>query len=163
MYIPKEKALRVPTQEDFDKYSGGHTFKKWSALPPDWRCPACKRSKFQLLTWTKCLTGYGGILPGEYQWLAPIHEHHDHRSDNGIDSPRFAPTLICGNCNSADASVKRRLRLPSQFSFSPSELGQFVTGYPHDRVTADPEIAKKIYAELLFFLGDAGTLEASTA
>lgn len=33
------KLLKVPTVEDFESYRGGHTFKKWQALPKNWRCP----------------------------------------------------------------------------------------------------------------------------
>lgn len=142
----------MPTQLDFDSYTGGHTFKKWSGLPADWYCPACKRSKFQLLTWTKRRTGYGGNTPGEYHWLAPIQEHHDHRSDGGLYSPRFLPELICGDCNSADGRVKKCLGLPSEFSFSPAELSQFITGYPHGGVKTDLKMARKVYAaSVLFF------------
>jgi hypothetical protein len=91
----------------------------------------------------------GGNPPGEYQWLAPIQEHHDHRSDNGIDSPRFFPALVCGDCNSADGRVKRLLKLPSEFSFSPTELSQFITGDPHGGVKAGMTIAKRIYTTLI--------------
>ena len=147
--VRKRKFLRIPTQEDFESYRGGHTFKKWFGLPSGWHCPACGRSKFQLLTWTKCRTGYGGNTPGEYQWLAPIQEHHDHRSDGGMHSPRFPSALICGDCNSADGKVKKCLGLPSQFSFSPEELSQFITGYPHDGVKTDLKMAGEVYAALV--------------
>ena len=111
----ERKPLREPTQQDFESYRGGHTFKKWAGLPSDWHCPACKRSKFQLLTWTKSLTGYGGTIRGQYQWLAPIQEHHDHHSDGGAHSPRFCATLICSDCNTADGKVKRLLNCPRLF------------------------------------------------
>jgi hypothetical protein len=141
----ERKPLREPTQQDFESYRGGHTFKKWAGLPSDWHCPACKRSKFQLLTWTKSLTGYGGTIRGQYQWLAPIQEHHDHRADGGAHSPRFCATLICSDCNTADGKVKRLLKLPRDFSFSPEELGQIITGYAHCGIDTDLAIARNIY------------------
>jgi hypothetical protein len=141
----KRRLLRVPAQQDFENYRGGHTFRKWKGLPPDWHCPACRRSRFQLLTWTKSLTRHGGLAPGEYKWLAPLHEHHDHYVDGGVYQPRFSPTLICSDCNSAEGRTKRLLGLPSDFSFSPAEMSRFVTGSPHNGVETNLEIARKIY------------------
>jgi hypothetical protein len=59
--------------------------------------------------------------------------------------------LICSGCNLADASVKKRLGLPSEFSFSPAELSHFITGHPHGGVTPDLILARRIYAELVLF------------
>lgn len=143
----RRKLLRVPTIQDFESYRGGHTFRRWQALPPDWRCPACGRSRFELLTWTRSITGYG-VPRGQYQWLAPLHEHHDHRTDGCALPPRFPSTLICSDCNHADGRAKRLLRLPPWFSFGPAELRQFLTGYPHNSVDIDLEVAQKIYSAL---------------
>jgi hypothetical protein len=55
------------------------------------------------------------------------------------------PPFICGNCNSADGAVKRRFKLPVDFSFSPQELSKFVVGHPHDGVEIDFEAAKSLY------------------
>jgi hypothetical protein len=94
MHFFREKSLcrtrtpiRVPSRRDFDSYRGGHTPQKWARLSHDWRCPSCKRSKFEQLRWTKSISGFG-VPKGEYQWLAPIHEHHDHGADGGenVDS-----------------------------------------------------------------------------
>ena len=149
--VRKRRLQRVPTLRDLEDYGGGHTFRLWAALPPDWRCPACRRSRFELLTWTKSITGYG-VPRGEYQWLAPLHEHHDHRSDHGMFAPRFSPTVICSDCNHADGRAKRQLGLPGRFSFSPIELSQFITGYPHNGVDVDVEAAGRVYDSLTLFL-----------
>jgi hypothetical protein len=98
-----------------------------------------------LLTWTKSLTDSAKRAFGDYHWLASIHGHHDHRSENGAYPPRFARAYVCGDCNSADGAVKRRFKLPTDFSFSPEELSKFVIGYPHVGVEIDFEAAKKLY------------------
>lgn len=121
--------IRVPEPDDLAAYRGAHTAKKWSQLSLEWAWPSCRRSKFQQLRWTKSMTGYG-VAKGEYQWLAPIHEHHDHGADSRKRNARFPNTMLCFDCN-ADGRAKRLLALPEDFSFSPSELEQFVTGLPH--------------------------------
>jgi len=123
----KPRLVKIPTREDFESYRGGHTFKKWRTLPAAWHCPACGRTPFELLTWTRSKTGYG-VPVGEYQWLAPLHEHHDHRIDGYAIAPRFVATLICSDCNHAEGRAKRHLHLPKWFSFSPGELRSFVIG-----------------------------------
>ncbi|WP_244858615.1 MULTISPECIES: hypothetical protein [Lysobacteraceae] len=68
--------------------------------------------------------------------------HHCH----GVG--RFPRTLICGDCNSADGAVKRKLRLPQAWSFSPAEIGRFVSVVPHSGATViDYEKAKRIFEE----------------
>jgi hypothetical protein len=147
----RRRLLKVPTVEDFESYRGGHTFKKWQAQPKDWRCPGCERSRFELLTWTRSITGYGAPR-GQYQWLAPLHEHHDHRVDGYVLPPRFPSTVICSDCNHADGRAKRQLGLPSWFSFSPAELRQFLTGHPHNGVVIDLKKALEIHAMVAPFL-----------
>jgi hypothetical protein len=149
--VKKRRLVNIPTIEDFESYRGGHTFKKWRALPPGWCCPACGRSPFELLTWTKSKTGYG-MPKGEYQWLAPLHEHHDHRTDFYTIAPRFSSSLICSDCNHAEGRAKRCLQLPKWFSFSPVELRPFVTGSPLNGVEIDLDRAREIYAALAPFL-----------
>jgi hypothetical protein len=139
------RSPRIPTQEDFEAYRGAHTHKIWASLPRHWRCPSCGRTRFQLLTWTKSLTGSSKRAFGDYHWLAAIHEHHDHRSENGAYAPRFARAYICSDCNSADGVVKRRLKLLPDFSFSPQELSRFVVGHPHCGVEIYFEAAKNLY------------------
>jgi hypothetical protein len=146
-FVRMRKLLKVPTIEDFQNYRAGHTHKKWTALPVDWRCPSCRRSRFEILTWTQTRMENGRVPTGEYKWLAPLHGHHDHRSYAGVP-PRFAPTTICGDCNSADGRAKRHLRLPADFSFSPLELSLFVIGTPHNGVQFDLEVAKKVYESI---------------
>jgi hypothetical protein len=144
--LARRSARPIPTQEDFGAYRGAHTRKIWASLPQHWQCPSCGRTRFQLLTWTKARTDSSRRAFGNYHWLAAIHEHHDHCSESGSYLPRFARVFICSDCNSADGAVKRRFKLPVDFSFSPEELSKFVIGHPHDGVEIDFEAAKNLYA-----------------
>lgn len=67
--------IRVPTMEEFLAYDGAHTKLLWKRVGPDWRCPSCWRSKYEILRWTtrfpKSATPFKG-------WVAPLHGHHDH-------------------------------------------------------------------------------------
>ena len=135
--------VRVPSPQDLAAYKGGHTNRKWAQLPPHWRCPSCGRSKFEQLRWTKSLTGCG-VAKGESQWLAPIHEHHDHGADAGTRPARFAATMLCFDCNNADGRAKRALSLPEDFSFAVEELRIFIHGIPHCGVDLDLSLASRI-------------------
>jgi hypothetical protein len=78
-------------------------------------------------------------LPTRHEgWAAGLHRHHDHANDtfrygrSGTSVPvRFAETVICEQCNSADGTAKKKLGLPAEFSFSPVEMRQFVRATPH--------------------------------
>lgn len=62
--------------------------------------------------------------------------------------PRFPRTVVCDQCNAADGRAKRKLGLPSDFSFSPLEIRAFVTATPHAPHVVDYEIARRIYESL---------------
>ncbi|MGZ8318826.1 MAG: hypothetical protein ACXWVD_06960, partial [Telluria sp.] len=62
---------------------------------------------------------------------------------------RFVDTLLCEQCNSADASAKRKLKLPEDFSFSPGEIAMFVRATPNGWHLLDYDIASQIYAEIV--------------
>lgn len=137
--------IRVPTWEEFLAYDGAHTKLLWKESGPDWVCPACGRNKFQVLRWTKRFPGSKGAFMG---WIAPLHKHHDHGHDwlRSTSSPaRFPQTLICDQCNAADGVAKRKLGLPSDFSFSPVEISAFVKAQAHGKHTIDYGVARAIY------------------
>ena len=82
--------------------------------------------------------------------MAGLHEHHDHaRSWTGAGTARFLPTVLCDQCNAADGAAKRRLKLPENFSFLPSEIGRFVVTAPHGKHQIDYDLAAIIYSALL--------------
>ena len=145
-------AARIPTQQDFEAFDGAHGPVIWARLAADWRCPSCDRSKFEILRWTRRFPNQL-VSPGAKPymgWLAVVHGHHDHATDT-FDNPspallpRFPVTEICDQCNTADGTAKRKLGLPSTWSFSPQEIGQFVTATPHSPHVLDFDIAATIY------------------
>ena len=97
-----EAPMRVPTTEEFAAYSGAHCHQLWRRVGPDWFCPCCLRSKFQILCWTQ--RSPGKCVPF-WDWMAQLHEHHDHALEARFRS-RFEPLIICDQCNSADGIAK---------------------------------------------------------
>ena len=79
-------------------------------------------------------------------WIAVLHTHHDH-SVGLLErrSPRFQEMVICHQCNVADGQAKRKLGLPSDFSFSPFEIAAFITATPHGRHKYDFDVARRLY------------------
>ena len=137
---------KVPTAEEFATYRGAHCHQLWARVGPDWTCPSCRRTKYQILRWTTRNPG----KPNRFQdWMAGLHEHHDHaRSFQGVGIARFRPIVLCDQCNSADGLAKRRLALPENFSFSPDEIGRFVSATPHGRHRIDLATAERIFRSL---------------
>ena len=127
---------RTPTLDDFISFNGAHCRNLWRQLDDYWRCPGCRRSKFELLRWTLLYPHRPNKHMG---WAAGVHEHHDHGMDafggrffcDSGYTPRFSPTVMREQCNSADASEKKALGLKSVFSFSPTEISGFITPTPH--------------------------------
>ncbi len=135
----------------------------WAETRRDWRCPACQRSKADILRLTD-----SGIL------LARLDLHHDHLGDFiktelkakfgpkwGTEGPpgaaraeevaerlliRFAWTNLCVDCNGADAAAKRAISaIPRAFSFSPPEIAEFVTATPNTPHAIDFDRAKAVW------------------
>lgn len=109
---------RTPSDKEYRSYDGGHCKHLWHDLSEEWQCPGCNRSKREILRWRERNVN-GNTFNG---WIAPLCKHHDHSS---LD--RFHETVICGDCNSVDGAIKRKLRLPESWSFSPNEIRQFIT------------------------------------
>ena len=121
--------MKTPTQVDYQNYTGLHCHKIWKEVGPHYHCPSCLRTKFELLKWT---TRFPGKDTAFKDWVATLHRHHDH-SDTSLEKMlgRFPVTIICGQCNSADGAVKRKLKLPKNFSFAPEEISHFIVVKPH--------------------------------
>lgn len=142
-----------PTWHEYVAFDGAHCRNIYKSLAEDWQCPGCARTKYQILRWTMLYPNKPSRRPG---WAGGYHKHHDHAADKYIYTgrpswftPRFEPTVVCEQCNSADASAKRKLGLPKDFSFSPGEIGQFVLAFAHGRHLIDYEKARAIYSRLL--------------
>lgn len=112
---------RAPTDEEFAAYDGMHCAVIWRALPTDWKCPVCDRSKREILIWGK-RKGSNAVVYGEIGFKAGIHAHHDHGDIFGFgERGRFKTTHVCGACNNLDARLKK-VGATCDFSFSPEEL-----------------------------------------
>ena len=137
---------KVPTIEEYRAYGGAHCFQLWRSLGETWRCQGCGRSKFEIMRWT-WRTPHG--REPFWGWMAGLHTHHDHAQGYvDVGRGRFHEVVICDQCNSADAQAKRRLGLPPDFSFTPSEIRQFVTAESHGKHQIDYERARGIYESL---------------
>jgi predicted Fe-S protein YdhL (DUF1289 family) len=137
---------RIPSTDEYRSYDGAHCFNLWKSLDESWRCPGCDRSKFEIMRWTK-RTPHG--REPFWGWMAGLHKHHDHAQGYvDIGSGRFDAVVMCDQCNSADGLAKRRLGLPWEFSFAPSEIRQFVTSEAHNRHKVDIVRARLIYESL---------------
>jgi hypothetical protein len=136
--LKRNREMLIPTQEEIFKFDGAHCKKLYASIGADWRCPGCYRTKYQLMRWTKRFQGSPNAFMG---WVVGLHKHHDHGSWPG----RFAETLVCEQCNSADATAKRVLGLPRDFSFAPSEIRQFVLGIPHGWHLIQYHVAAALY------------------
>ncbi len=117
--------------------------KFWALTPQNWNCPSCRRSKREVARLSN-----DGIL------LAKLVSHHDHaegvaklffaekyrHGDLGDGSivrrdylkkfavsflVRFAPVIICEECNVSEVGLKKRYSLPSYVTLKPEELARF--------------------------------------
>ena len=137
----------------------------WVLTPTDWVCPACRRPKAEFARLTD-----SGLLFGD------IHQHHDHMGDHV--QKRFAqsaiskhwpdlteqavsfakrlapmisaydPTLICADCNAADAKAKKIVGAPSAFSFAPADIAKFTLKARNQVHQIDHGRAVALWAEL---------------
>jgi hypothetical protein len=119
MSLREPKQPRIPTDEEYENYGGANLPVLWKEVGDSFDCSACGRTRREILKWSrrnfrrvvgKCAPFWG--------WLGLLAEHHDHGGDVGR-RPRFPKTVICGQCDAADGTAKRKLKLPAYFSFSP--------------------------------------------
>lgn len=135
----------------------------WAGVPQWWACPCCLRAKVELVRMNT-----NGVL------MAHLHEHHDHiheymahrlQARYGKEWPRGIPpgtyelehsgsvmierfqrTLVCEECNTADAEAKSRSsRIDSYFSFRPSEIASFIKPHPNRKHDVDANQAQEIW------------------
>lgn len=135
--------IKIPTYEDYQNHNGLNYHQLWNSIGDGWVCPGCGRNKFQIMKWTRRFPNSPNSFMG---WVAALHKHHDHSI--GFCEPgqtRFPETLICGQCNSTDGVVKRKLKLPSNFSFSTREMNTFIRATPHGRHEINYDLALAIF------------------
>ena len=138
--------------------------KWWAWTRVIWECPACGRSKAQIVR----LNANGHLM-------CRLVEHHDHMKDLlegefeaqckqqssiGADerSKRFAErsaqmisaydnTIICDDCNGADPKAKKMVGAHPSFSYSPFEIRRFVLVKNNEPHEIDFSVAKRIWEE----------------
>jgi len=139
------------------------------AVRTTWLCPCCHRDKEEIARLDK-----NGDL------LCAIVEHHDHYGDlaqNLIEKAtrakgelhhegwtamqsihksfqRFPPTLICGDCNVLEPAAKKHVDSPSNFTFSPIEIMQFVDATPNQPHKLKHDRCEIIYKAAKLAMGD---------
>lgn len=146
------------------KAKGADLNRWWVMTPYYWECPACGRTKEQIVRLNK-----HGFL------ICHLHEHHDHMRDYVRQrfellsiqqkdviadeySERFAlktafalsaydNTVICSDCNEVDKDAKKVVGTHKYFSYSPGEIKRFVTPENNTKHKFSIPIAKKIWLE----------------
>lgn len=136
--LKRNNERRIPTPEEVLAFDGGHCKRLYASIGPDWRCPGCHRTKYQVMRWTERFPNSPNSFMG---WVVGLHKHHDH----GGRPARFPETLVCEQCNSADAAAKKELKLPQNFSFSPAEIRCFVIAIAHGWHLINYGAAQRLY------------------
>lgn len=114
----KRLAQMTPTDIDYKTFDGMHCRCLWTSLTDTWQCPSCKRTKREIMRWGK-RRGSNRTTYGPIGWKGVVVHHHDH-------GQRWSwSTIICGDCNAVDGFVKSKLRLPTDWSYTAQEIGQF--------------------------------------
>lgn len=148
--------------QDFHRIKKFETNDNWLGSSQDWICPACSRDKFQISRVGK-----------KEQILAKLVVHHDHMGDlldeafhstfarlgaeeiqtagrKLIDriAKAFAAhdhVLVCEDCNTADVEAKKIVDAPKYFSFTLSQIKQFVVPRAHSTHLVDSEKVRAIW------------------
>lgn len=120
-----------------------------------WQCQCCFRNKERIAR-----------LDKNAALLCRIVRHHDHFADMAYSKiprlaidrgavvvaqsfARFQETLICQDCNTADASAKLAASAPKAFSFAPHEIAGFIIVKDNEPHEIDKAAAARIYASAI--------------
>lgn len=137
----------------------------WAIAPPGWACPGCGRTKPELVRLDK-----NNLL------MCKLVEHHDHMDQTLLDlfhelsssretvvaddvaeafAKRLSPAVsafdrvvVCQDCNNIDVTAKRAVDAPSAFSFSASEIRQFVDATPNRPHELDENAASQVWEDI---------------
>lgn len=136
----------------------------WVKTPQNWICPACGRGKIDLAR-----------LNTKAEIMCHLVEHHDHMKDllkrrfqeisvnrkevvadelaekfakrSATMVSAYENTIICVDCNNADAQAKKAAKTKSDFSFSPNELLRIIKSESNRPHKIDVDVAKAVWAE----------------
>ncbi|MCL2898159.1 hypothetical protein [Brenneria tiliae] len=149
----------------FFKADGAHLNKWWVMTSVDWVCPCCKRKKSEIVRLNK-----NNFL------TCQLHEHHDHMKEvvkslfeefskrkkrivadelsekfsikAAFSLSAYDNTVICFDCNKADADAKRLVKCHKFFSFSPREISEFICVIPNHEHQIDVKAANEVWARI---------------
>ncbi|MDZ4843685.1 MAG: hypothetical protein SH859_16290 [Hyphomicrobium aestuarii] len=107
----KPAATVPPTATDIAAYDGGGAPELWQAAPPDWRCPACKRDRGEVLRrsnnrkrpWAGKL-----VRHTEFILINPSLDEEDAEFEIEPFISHHELHLICLDCSTIMAGVKSR-------------------------------------------------------
>lgn len=162
MGLDSEYSLSTRKLKEAFNANGIHINKWWVRTDSSWMCSVCKRKKSQIVKINK-----HGDLSGQ------LHEHHDHMAEflkiqfDKISSERkiriadndaekfiyrisfglaaYENTLVCSDCNKADADAKRIVNAHKYFSFSPKDIAIFIIVKDNMEHIIDEEKALECY------------------
>lgn len=146
------------------KADGAHLNRWWVMTPVTWKCPCCERSKAQIVRLNK------------HSYLTcQLHEHHDHMKDvvkalfedfstkqnivvadelsekfaikTAFSLSAYDNTVICFDCNNADAMAKKIVNAHKYFSFSPKQISEFLIVNSNEDHKIDPAKAQEVWQE----------------
>ena len=143
---------------------GAHLNRWWVMTPVTWQCPCCKRTKGEIVRLNK-----------KNYLTCQLHEHHDHMKDVVKElfenfsveqnivvadelSEKFAVktafslsaydnTVVCFDCNKADADAKKIVKAHKYFSFSPNQISKFLIVTPNEEHKIDLNQAQDVWQE----------------
>jgi len=107
---PKKKkaAIARPTDAEIAAYDGGGAPELWNAAPAEWRCPACKRDRGDILRRSN---------NSKRRWAGKLVRHTEYILAAADDTDEFDPTpmidrheyhLICLDCSTILPGTKAR-------------------------------------------------------
>lgn len=162
--IDSEFTLSTQTLVRTFEAEGAHLNRWWVMTPFTWQCPCCQRSKEQIVRLNK-----------NRYLTCQLHEHHDHMKDVVKElfenfsikqniivadelSEKFAiktafslsaydNTVVCFDCNKADADAKKIVKAHKYFSFSPKQISEFLIVTPNEEHKIDPSKAHNVWKE----------------
>ncbi len=162
--IDSEYSLATQKLKKEFKAKEVHFNKWWVRTDPSWKCTVCRRRKSQIVKINK-----HGDLSGQ------LHEHHDHMAEflknvfddisskrktriADIDAEKFIlrisfglasyeNTLVCSDCNKADATAKAIVKAHKYFSFSPKDIASFIIVKNNDDHEISEENALRCYID----------------
>lgn len=139
----------------------------WASVRQSWSCPCCERTKadiFRLSSRNVLLAKLEyhhdhmhdvvfrrarELCGGEANWRDLCRDSSANLIVDRIRDlvTRFPRTLVCSECNAADGLAKARLGLGASFTFTPSEIAQFIVRAPQKEHDLRIEKAREIWLD----------------